>query len=487
VLVLAKSAAPLVVFNLLQFSLSAISVANVGRTGSLNMAAAALGSSFTNVAGVSLLVGVTSSLETTSSQAFGARAYASIGVGLQRTWFANLYLSFFITAIWLSAGPIFRLCRQDPQLSDLAAAYARALIPRTWLIALQYPLQKSLQAQGVMRPFGVIGLLLLAFHSVVSRLMVIRYGYLGAARATTLTDSFMLFLGAAVFIHRERSLPDEQRTWHGLKREALTGWGPFVRLAAPSCCMLIVEWGTFEAVTLLSGLLPGADTGAPTAASSIAITTIMCAFAVPLGFANACSSRVGAALGAGQPAAARASASVATGLALCAQAFVVVALALTGGGAYGRLFVGGGSEGHAALSAFKALVPCLSILVLGDGLQCVLSGAMRGAGCQAAAARINLVVFFMWGLPAGVLLAFPCRVGLLGLWVGLCLATNTQWIGLSVFLARLLDWQQAADQAQARSSEPAMPPPACRKDAPFGVGEEAVALLASGEHDTITH
>lgn len=36
-----------------------------------------------------------------------------------------------------------------------------------------------------------------------------------------------------------------------------------------------MEWSTFEVMTLLSGLLPGASTGAPTAASAVCFQLIV--------------------------------------------------------------------------------------------------------------------------------------------------------------------------------------------------------------------
>jgi Na+-driven multidrug efflux pump len=178
----ARQAAPLVLFNALQFSISAISIAAVGRTGAQRMAAAALASSFINVCGSSLLIGTTLTLETTASQAFGAGELRAIGVSLQRTWLANAALCVLITALWCSAGAAFRGLRQDATLASLAGAYARACVPHAWLVGAQYPLQKVLQAQGVMLPFGAIGVALLAFHVVVTRAAVRGRGYLARRR-----------------------------------------------------------------------------------------------------------------------------------------------------------------------------------------------------------------------------------------------------------------------------------------------------------------
>ena len=69
-------------------------------------------------------------------------------------------------------------------------------------------------------------------------------------------------------------------------------------------------------------------------------------------------------------------------------------------------------------------------------MQCALSGIVRGAGAQAIAARFNLLAYYLIGLPFGITLAFGAKVGLIGLWSGLAVATNLQAALLAAFLYR---------------------------------------------------
>jgi MATE family multidrug resistance protein len=384
---------------------------------------------------MSFLIGTTLTLETTASQAFGAGELRSIGVSLQRAWLANAALCCAITVLWCSAGAAFRALRQDPDLARLAGAYARACVPHAWLVGAQYPLQKVLQAQEVMLPFGAIGVVMLTFHVLVTRAAVRSRGYLGAAGALCATDALSLVLTAGVYVWRERG-PQEGRTWPGISADALRGWPAFLKLAAPGVLMLVIEWSTFETVTLLSGLLPGAATGGPTAASAIAFNTIMLAFSLPLGFANAGSARVGAALGGNDAPAARRAAVVTFAAATGMQALLASMLGGLGGARYARLYTGSGPGSSEALAAFRKVLPALTVLVVGDGMQCALSGIVRGAGAQAIAARFNLLAYYLIGLPFGITLAFGAKVGLIGLWSGLAVATNLQAALLAAFLYR---------------------------------------------------
>src|SRR6202011_2704010 len=69
-----------------------------------------------------------------------------------------------------------------------------------------------------------------------------------------------------------------------------------------------------------------------------------------------------------------------------------------------------------------------------DGLQVTASGALRGAGNTHAGLIVQIVGYWIIGLPVGYLFAFPLHQGAVGLWLGLCaglivagLALTTVW------------------------------------------------------------
>lgn len=200
-------------------------------------------------------------------------------------------------------------------------------------------------------------------------------------------------------------------------------------------------------ITVLSGLLPGRESGAPTSASAICINSIMLAFAIPLGLSNAASARVGVVLGAGRPEAARLAGTVAFGVALAVESAVAFSLLFVGGDRFAELFAGSGEDGAPTRDAFRTLVPPLALILFGDGLQATLSGVVRGAGLQATALKLNLLSFYAIGLPLGVALAFgPPRAGLVGLWSGVALAVIMQFFLLGSLLNGLR-WDERARAA----------------------------------------
>lgn len=56
----------------------------------------------------------------------------------------------------------------------------------------------------------------------------------------------------------------------------------------------------------------------------------------------------------------------------------------------------------------------------------MLAGIMRGCGRQKIGASINLVTYWVCGLPLSVLLAFWGKLGALGLWTGLACIASVQ-------------------------------------------------------------
>jgi MATE family multidrug resistance protein len=65
------------------------------------------------------------------------------------------------------------------------------------------------------------------------------------------------------------------------------------------------------------------------------------------------------------------------------------------------------------------LIPVAGIFQIFDGLQAVGSGVLRGVGDTFAPMLVNLVGFWLIGLPISLYLAFPGGLGPLGLWWGI--------------------------------------------------------------------
>ena len=73
-----------------------------------------------------------------------------------------------------------------------------------------------------------------------------------------------------------------------------------------------------------------------------------------------------------------------------------------------------------------------------DGLQITASGALRGVGNTHAGLIVQLIGYWVVGLPVGLLLGYHFKLGAVGLWLGLCTGLIIAGVAL------ILTWRRAA-------------------------------------------
>ncbi|NDF14046.1 MATE family efflux transporter [bacterium] len=73
-----------------------------------------------------------------------------------------------------------------------------------------------------------------------------------------------------------------------------------------------------------------------------------------------------------------------------------------------------------ALEVGVSLLRITAIFQFGDALQVILSGCIRGFGETGVQARMNGIGHWLVGIPVGLALSFQWKLGIQGLWIGLC-------------------------------------------------------------------
>lgn len=68
-------------------------------------------------------------------------------------------------------------------------------------------------------------------------------------------------------------------------------------------------------------------------------------------------------------------------------------------------------------------------------------GIARGSGWQHIGAYVTLVAFYLFGLPASIVLGFPLHLKAKGLWIGIVIGSIIQ-SGSLLLVTRLTDWQK---------------------------------------------
>jgi multidrug resistance protein, MATE family len=165
------------------------------------------------------------------------------------------------------------------------------------------------------------------------------------------------------------------------------------------------------------------------AGHQVAINLASLTFMVPLGVGDAASVLVGHAVGRADPAGARGSARAALA---CGAGFMscTALLFLTLPGSLARLY----STDAAVVALAAALVPLAGIFQVFDGLQVVAGGILRGLGETRVAMLVNVLGYWLLGLPISYLLGIRAGWGPVGLWWGLVVGLG---VVATVLLARV--------------------------------------------------
>ena len=425
---------------------------------SRNFAGAMLAMTLANVSGMSVLVGLAGATSTLCAQAHGAGAHHLLGEYLRRSLAVLALACVPISAAWWFAAPVLRALGQAAPIAAAATGYLRGLIPSLWAWGVCQSCQAFLQAQGITRPLALVSAAAAAAHVALNWALICALGLgLGGGAAAASVSQCAVALGqvAVVVLQPARGAVDTASggapaaTGGGCTRAVLcTGWGEFLRLAAPGVLM-ISEWWASEIAVIASGNVAAA-------ARSLSVmalyqTTNSICFMFSLAFHVAAITRVGNALGAGDSAAARRGARVAA--VSCAACLSCVALALAlGRHEWAAAFT---DDASVRMGVSRAvLVNC--VYVIADGVQTALSGVLKGVGMQAQAGKVVVFSYFAVGLPVGGLLAFDrlpagargMSLGVIGLCIGMAIGTACHMALLAVIVSRI-DWDAEASQIAA--------------------------------------
>ena len=164
-----------------------VSIAFVGRgarSSTSALAGAALASSFANVTGTAVVVGLSGAINTLAGQAYGAGAYERVGGVCQRGVVALTCACVVIGAVWWRCDALLRAIGQEEEIAREAGAYARALIPQIFAYAWNISFQAFLQSQAVTAPQAVAGVVATILHAPWCYVLTRAYGAKGAALAT---------------------------------------------------------------------------------------------------------------------------------------------------------------------------------------------------------------------------------------------------------------------------------------------------------------
>lgn len=408
---LVRLALPVAVVQVTMMLMGTVDTVMVGRVSAADLAAVALGNLYFFAAAV-FGMGVLFALDPVVSQAVGAGDAVGVARALQRGSVLAGALTVVATLLLLPAPWVFHVLRQPAEVIPIAAGYALACIPGVLPFYLFNVFRQSLQAMHRMRPILVT--VVAANLANVFFNWVFIYGHLGAPAlgavgsgwATSLSRWFMAGLLLAL------GWPALRTSVRPLRPEALAR-APlvrFLRLGAPIGAQQLLEFGVFGAAGLLMGWLGTVAMAAHQVALNLASLTFM----VSVGAAQAAAVLVGNAVGREDPPGARraAGAGLLAGIAFMSVTAVIFLVAPA---PFAHLY----SSDPGVMAVAVTLIPIAGIFQVFDGIQVVASGVLRGVGDTRVPMLVNLVGFWMVGLPVSLGLGFGLAMGPRGIWWGL--------------------------------------------------------------------
>lgn len=431
-------AGPMAALNYVLFVRSFISTLCLGQLGGLQLAGGTASIAFTNITGYAVLSGLASGMDPVCGQAYGCGNKPKLGRTLQRMIFILITACIPISLLWINMEKILLALGQDASITSVARIYCLYSLPDLLAHSILQPLKIYLKTQNLAGPLFLCSTSAVCIHIVLTIFLVfkLKMGVPGVAVAAVVTDFNMVFFVLGYLWYSGAM----HETWVPWSWTCLHEWCPLLKLAVPSCLGICLEWWWYEIIILLAGYLPSPEVAVATTGVMIQTTTLMYAF--PHALASSVSTRVGSELGAGRPGGARTASYVALA---CAEVVAMVSLTWTIilRNTWGKAF----TKDESVLALTAAVMPLVGICELGNCLQTIGVGVLRGSARPSVGASINLGSFYFVGTPVAVALAFRSRLGFQGLWCGL-LAAQITCAGLVVFVVLRTDWDGEAQRAR---------------------------------------
>jgi MATE family multidrug resistance protein len=413
-------AIPLILAELGWMAMGIVDTIMVGHMANpaLAISACALGQVLYNTIAFGI-AGVLLGLDTYLAQSHGAGRFDEANRWLLHGLLlaAGLALTLILIVVF---APVFMVRLPiDRDVTTGSISFLSALNYGTPALFLYFTLRRYLQAFNHVRPIAwalitanlinILGDWLLIFGHSWGPIHIPALGVAGAGLATSFSRCYLaLFMIIALWrIERRHQYGLASMARHfepnRIRRLALLG--------APAGGQIFVEIAIFGLVTFLIGTMGRL----PLAGHEIALNCASFTFMVPFAISAAAAVRVGQAIGRNSPpeavSAGWAAIALGAGTMACFSAILLL---------MPYAIARGFTADPEVIAATVPLLFVAAIFQFFDGLQITATGALRGAGNTHAGLYVQIIGYWIIGLPIGYLFAFHLHRGAVGLWLGLC-------------------------------------------------------------------
>ncbi|WOG27550.1 MATE family efflux transporter [Endozoicomonas sp. 8E] len=413
--------APILGAQLATTGMGFVDTSMAGQYSAEDLAAVAIGSSIW-VPIYLLIRGILMATTPTVAHLFGAGKIDWIASPVRQAMWLSLVLSVVGMVLMMNAMPLLNVLEVDAEMAAKTDAYLEALAWGVPGICLYQTMASYCEGRSITKPAMLISFVGLLINIPINYVLIYgKFGFpemgsVGCGYATAICFWVMCLLMFCYTRfdqkHKEVNL-FERFEWPEIGRIAA-----HLKLGVPIGLAIFFEASIFSAVALVIGKL-----GAVTVAGhQIALNLASMAFMVPLSLSMGITIRVGQALGAGDPQAARFSGYsgiVATLLTATLMAAVIWAFA----DALTSLY----TQDTAVKALAAQLLIFAALFQYADGIQVASNGALRGYKDTRVPMIIILIACWGIALPLGYTLGLTDFIadepmGPHGLWIGLVLA-----------------------------------------------------------------
>lgn len=409
---------PIIVGQVLQMSMGFVDTVMAGNLSPNDLAAVAIGSSFITPIYV-FSIGLLMAINPIIAQLVGGNKLDQIGRTVRHAGYVGLVLALISIVLLLNMRWALDFMGIDPIVSDLAFGYIKAMtwgfIPITLYLVLRF----FNEGMTVSKPTMYVALLGLAFNiSGNYSLMYGKFGFpalgaVGTGWASALV-AWVMFFGMLIYSATKKEYKQFE-IFNSIKKPEWRFIKEILHIGIPNGISSFMEVTMFALISLFMGSMGTTIV----AGHQVAINIGSIIFMIPLGLSSAISIRVGTFMG--KKDIYKAKIAGFSGIALCVFIAVFMASILL---IFPNFLVSIYTNDKTVADIAVSLLLMAAIFQISDGLQVSGMGALRGLKDTTIPMIVNLIAYWVVGLPSGYLIGIYFNYGPVGLWMGLILGLS---------------------------------------------------------------
>lgn len=365
-------------------------------------------------AAMMFVIGTLMAVQPAVAQLDGAGKRREAGSEARQAFWLAVALSVPFVVLLNLGGSILGLLNVDARIIPVADGYMKALAWGAPGMCGVFLLRFFSEGTGHTKPTMYIGLLGVALNVPLNWILMFgkfglpALGATGCGYATSIVIWIQVLMLVAYIRAHHHFRP--YQPFERFEKPDAQRLAELMRVGLPIAITIFVEGSLFVGAALLIGRLGPV----PTAGHLVAINFSAMVFMVPLGLASAVTTRVGNAIGRGDPEAARYAGLIGMLIVLGTQSFSASVMIL-----FPEWVVGIYTSDPAIASVAVTLLYYAAIFQFPDGIQVCGAGALRGLKDTLMPMVYNVISYWLIGMLLGYYLTFNQGMGPAGMWTGM--------------------------------------------------------------------